>query len=141
MEKFFNDDVQAFTKALTDLESRLDPTAKPDRDDNYDATVEAFERTCAACRRMEAALADEPENLKQAKTRFLQTIRPWLDRSWFFQRAIAKPRGYPGDRELLTAIYDNVPRGRGLIGYLDLYFLNLTLARAIRERLLCARPS
>ena len=139
MDRFFNDDVPAFTKAIADLESRLDPAAKPDRDDNYDAAVEAFDRTCAACRRVESSLAAEPEKLKEAKARFLQTIRPWLDQSWFFQRAIAKPRGYPGDRELLTAIYDNVPRGRGLVGYLDLYFLNLTLARAIRERLVCAK--
>ena len=139
MERFFSNDVRAFTKALADLDSRLDPAAEPSEDDNYLAAADVFDRSCEACRRMESSLANEPDRLKEVKTRFLAAIRPWLDRSWFFQRAIVKPRGYPGDRELLSAIYDNVPRGRGLVGYLDLFFLNLTLARAIRERLLCAK--
>ena len=138
-EEFFANDVQTFVKTLADLDSRLDPTAEPSNDDDYLAMEEAFDRSCVACRRMDSLLADEPERLKETKLRFLATIRPWLDRSWFFQRAIAKPRGYPGDRELLSAIYDNAPRGRGLVGYLDRFFLNLTLARAIRERLLCAK--
>jgi hypothetical protein len=54
-------------------------------------------------------------------------------------RAKTKPRGYPGDYELLAAIYDGVPKSRGIGGYVDLYFLNSILGRAVPARLQAAR--
>jgi len=139
VDRFFSHDVSAFTKALADLDSRLEPTAEPRMDDNYRAILEAFDRSCEACRRMELLLADEPERLKEVKARVRDEIRPWLDRSWIYNRALSKPRGYPGDYELLAVLYANVPKGRGLAGYVDLYLLNITLTSAIRERLRCAK--
>jgi hypothetical protein len=139
IKRFFEEDVAAFTNVLADLDSRLGATAEPRMDDNYRETLAAFDRSCEACRRVEALLVNEPDRLKEVKAQFREKVCPWLDRSWFFERARKKPRGYPGDGELLTAIYDNVPRGRGLTGYLDLFFLNTTLALAIRERILCAK--
>ncbi len=139
VERFFSKDVPEFTTALADLDSRLGPAAAPRTDDNYRLIADAFDRSCDACRRVEALLADDPERLMEIKSRFREQIRPWLDRSWVYHRALSKPRGYPGDYELLTALYDNVPKGRGLAGYVDLYLLNITLTTAIRERLLCAK--
>jgi extracellular factor (EF) 3-hydroxypalmitic acid methyl ester biosynthesis protein len=40
---------------------------------------------------------------------------------------------------MLTAIYEGVPKSRGLGGYLDRYFLNTTLGRAVPARLRLAR--
>ncbi|MBN2577672.1 MAG: class I SAM-dependent methyltransferase [Pirellulales bacterium] len=54
-------------------------------------------------------------------------------------RARLKPRGYPGDYQLLAAIYDGTPKSRGLGGYLDLYFLNTTLGWAVKTRLQAVR--
>jgi extracellular factor (EF) 3-hydroxypalmitic acid methyl ester biosynthesis protein len=139
VKKFFDEDVSAFVNVLERLDSRLGPNAEPRKDDHYHTTLDAFEKSCEACRRMETLLENDPERLKEVKSQFREVVCPWLDRSWYFKRARTKPRGYPGDGELLSAIYDNVPRGRGLVGYLDLFFLNTTLACAVRERLRCAK--
>jgi hypothetical protein len=88
---------------------------------------------------MEARLEGEPEELALAKQTFREQICYWLDQSWILQRARVKPRGYPGDYAMLVALYDNVPKSRGFSGYLDLYGLNMTLARGVRERMLGAR--
>jgi hypothetical protein len=50
-----------------------------------------------------------------------------------------KPRGYPGDYELLTAIYNRQPKSKGFGGYLDRYFLNTTLGRAVPARMRAVR--
>ena len=138
MNQFFSVDVPAFTDALAGLESRLTPTAEPHG--RQLSCAGGGVRGLVQClpshggvvgRRYRAAHAD--------KGTLPRADRPWLDRSWTCGRALTKPRGYPGDYELLTALYDNLPKGRGLAGYIDLYLLNITLTTAIRERLLCAK--
>jgi extracellular factor (EF) 3-hydroxypalmitic acid methyl ester biosynthesis protein len=136
---FFDKDVGAFLGALADIESRVDPNAAPGMDEFFRDTVAAFEGSCDACRRMDVLLANQPERLKEVKTRFRELVGPCIYRSWFIERAFTKPRGYPGDAELLTAIYDNLPRSPGFVGYMDLYFLNTTLAFGVRERIRCAK--
>ncbi len=70
---------------------------------------------------------------------FQDCIAEWFDTSWFMSRAKEKPRGYPGDFELLTGIYDGAVRSRGLGGYLDLYFLKSDLGQAVVSRMHAAR--
>jgi extracellular factor (EF) 3-hydroxypalmitic acid methyl ester biosynthesis protein len=139
VDRFFSHDVPAFINSLAEVDARLDPTAEPRMDDNYRTIVEAIERSCEACRRMDALLANEPERLKEVQAKFREMVSPSIERSWFIERGRRKPRGYPGDHELLTAIYEDVPRARGYSGYMDLFFLNTTLAHAIRERLRYAK--
>ncbi len=49
--------------------------------------------------------------------------------------ARTKPRGFPGDYQMLSAIYDGVPLARGLGGYLDRLCLKMTLGSAVKARL------
>lgn len=93
----------------------------------------AMAQSLDACRGIERA-ADEDQALA-LRYRFREVIAPWLSQSWFMRRALEKPRGYPGDFETLEAIYANAPRSDAVFGCaLDRYFLNATLARAVRER-------
>jgi SAM-dependent methyltransferase len=139
IEAFFGRDVSAFTRRLAKLDAEVDPLAKAQLDHRVDELSDAIGRSKQACRTIEAFIGDDGPLLKVVQTRFRESIAGWFDRSWFMQRAKTKPRGYPGDYELLTAIYDRKPKARGLGGYLDLYFLNTTLARAVRARLLAAK--
>ena len=83
--------------------------------------------------------AENPVLLKDVQRQYREAIWPWFGKSWFMQRALDKPRGYPGDYQMLTAIYNDVPKAKGLGGYLDRFWLNLTLAKAVFGRMLSLR--
>lgn len=139
IETFFAGDVSTFTDKLAHLDARVDPSAEARRDHCFHELTEAVCRSQQACRRLESLLDGNGEQVKEVQDRFREEIASWFDRSWFMHRAQTKPRGYPGDYELLAAIYDGVPKSSGLGGYLDLYFLNTTLGRAVPARLQAAR--
>ena len=135
VEDFFHTDVARFTNALADLASRMDPEESPDSPELLAELTQAIHDSREACRVIGQLLKDDPLALQAAQSRFRDEIAPWFDQSWFMQRAKAKPRGYPGDFEMLTAIYEGRPKSRGFGGYLDRYFLQTDLARAVCSRL------
>jgi SAM-dependent methyltransferase len=135
LEDFFAKDVADFIQTLQSLSQRIDPQATPQFDDYYEEFLKSVDRCLASCKQMDALLAEDARQLAAARHRFQEAIRPWFDQSAFMRHALAKPRGYAGDYEMLIAIYEGQPRSRGLGGYLDLYFLNTELGRAVPARL------
>jgi len=132
---FFEHETQAFTDVLASLERRIAPDAEPRDDAFLKELTDALHRSRVDCRAAEKAIGRNPELLKEVQEEFRKRIAPWMDQSWFLQRAKVKPRGYPGDFEMLTAIYNGQTKTKGLGGYLDLYFLRTDLARAVCTRL------
>jgi extracellular factor (EF) 3-hydroxypalmitic acid methyl ester biosynthesis protein len=139
LTQFLTTDAQHYVDQLASLERSLPPDAVPQFDETYERLRQATHASAAACRRFEQEVGDDDQTLREAQHRFREMIQPWFDQSWFMERGRSKPRGYPGDYLLLTGIYDNLPKRTGLGGYLDLYFLNSELARAVRSRLQAAR--
>ncbi|MHC4399260.1 MAG: class I SAM-dependent methyltransferase [Planctomycetota bacterium] len=139
VKTFFEEDVSALVQELVDLDARIDASRNAYEDACFHDLTRAILASNAACRRVESSLNGDAELLKDVQNRYREAIAPWFDRSWFMHRAKVKPRGYPGDYELLAAIYDGVTRSRGLAGYLDLYFLNTTLGRAVPARMNAVR--
>jgi SAM-dependent methyltransferase len=135
VEEFFREDVERFTRGLSELELHIDPNEMPRHDDRYEALLALLAEIRAACRQLERDLADGNGALKSAQQRFRHAIAPWMDRSPMMHRAKIKPRGYAGDYMMLTAIYDGKPLSRGLAGYLDLFFLGTELGRAVPARM------
>ncbi|MEW4487989.1 class I SAM-dependent methyltransferase [Thalassoglobus sp. JC818] len=135
IEQFFSTEVKQFSDALSSLESRISPDAQPQADELLEELTEAIHRSRKDCERIEALIGDDAQLLRESQNRFRNEIASVFDQSWFMQRAKEKPRGYPGDFEMLTAIYDGKPKSTGIGGYLDLYFLNSDLARAVCFRL------
>jgi len=134
IENFFSGAAAEFQRELQALEQQV-PLARHPGDDAYLSRLYAACRDSVnACRRLEASLNGDAGALQNVRARFRAAIASWFDQSWFMQRARAKPRGYPGDFEIMEAIYDGAPRSGGLGGYLDLYFLGTTLARGVRAR-------
>lgn len=136
---FFANDVQRYLDELAAVEAALKRDAVPQFDRTYERLRRATHASALACRRFEEAVGGDEGAVREAQLRFRKAIQPWYDQSWLMERSRTKPRGYPGDYLLLNAIYENLPRGTGLGGYLDLYFLNSQLARAVRSRLEEAR--
>lgn len=136
---FFNVDVAAFTNCLADITAKVDPNGPPDDDGILQELTVAFHQSRESCRLAEKLIGDDKALLKQEQARFRDATTPWFDQSWFFHRARSKPRGFTGDFEMLDAIYDQEPKSTGIGGYLDRYFLNADLARAVRSRLECIK--
>ncbi len=140
VERFFSRDVEAFKRRLAELDSLIDSTAEPQKNDSFHLRVlEAFEESQEACARFEAENADDPLLIKDVQNGFRQETSHWFDRSWIAHRARTKPSGFAGDYEMLIKLYEKATPARGLGGYLDLCILDLPLARAVRARLEAAR--
>ncbi len=89
-------------------------------------------KSCVACATAESGTKEEVDALRAA---FRARIAKWFNQSWFMNRALSKPRGYPGDYQILEAIYDHVINTQEGIGQvLDAYFLQTELARAVLGR-------
>ena len=134
IERFFSSHVADFRRKLAEFQRRLDADELPFNDPATAELTRCITDSLDKCAQLERQIADQPEMLKGVQARYREAIRPWFGTSWFMQRALTKPRGYPGDYELLTSIYARQPKSSGLGGYLDRYFLNTTLGRAV-----CAR--
>jgi hypothetical protein len=139
VERFFQQDVPLLTSQLGELEMRVEPLAFPENDSNSIALEGIMSDALQACRQLDAALGSEDDLRKEAQSRFRLATAPWCDQSWIIHRARSKPRGFPGDYQMLLAIYDGVPIARGFGGYLDRLCLKLTLGNAVRSRLKDAR--
>lgn len=134
----FQQSLEEFIHVLAGLEERTRGVEQPAVDGQLFELTAAIRQMSAACLRLEDYLRN-PAAIKEAQRRFQERIGPWFDTSWFMQRAKAKPRGYPGDYELLTALYEGQPKSSGLGGYLDLYFIRSELGRAVPARMKATR--
>jgi hypothetical protein len=121
------------------LSQRLDPQALPVADEYLAALTRQLDNTLAACADVETELTDDRPALRTAQERFRDAIQPWFSQSWFMNHALTKPRGYAGDYQMLTAVYERNPRSTGVGGYLDLYFLDTELGTSVPIRLAMAR--
>lgn len=137
-DRLFHDDVCGFANSLEKLKRRIGDQPAPIRDESFHELANAIRTMSRKCRLMEYRCGDE-DQLRDIRHSFQNTIAPWFDTSWFMSRAKCKPRGYPGDFELLSGIYDGEVRSRGLGGYLDLYFLHSDLGQAVVARMRAAR--
>jgi hypothetical protein len=135
IDDFFGQDVAALTDELRQLAQQINPDAEPEKGELLNRLTDAVTRTLQACSKLEIAIGENQELLKEVQAKFREAIGPWFGQSWFMERALSKPRGYPGDYVLLSAIYDDMPKSRGIGGLLDLYFLDQTLAHGVRTRL------
>jgi SAM-dependent methyltransferase len=71
---------------------------------------------------------------KEIKHRLRALVGPFVYNGIIVKRGLEKPRGYPGDYQMLEYIYDNVEASEGIGKYFDRYFLENTYACAVRNR-------
>jgi extracellular factor (EF) 3-hydroxypalmitic acid methyl ester biosynthesis protein len=140
IDRFMSEHVPQFALALDRLDRQLDPGSEPLSESILEDVSQCISDSLQACRQFETELnGDGPVVLKEVQTRYREAIAPVLSKSWVWNRSTTKPRGYPGDYQLLTAIYNGEPKSTGFGGYVDRYLLNFTLARAVVARMWSAR--
>jgi SAM-dependent methyltransferase len=135
LESRFTNHLQELKMALAAFEQRLDGDETPHDDAALAELAQVLNASLEFCLSIEMEVAAEPQQLKALQARYREAIAPWFAKSWFMTRSLTKPRGYPGDYELLNSIYIHQPKSTGLGGYLDRYILSSTLGRAVIARL------
>lgn len=104
--------------------------------DQYEVLAVRLKYFQKITQRIDAELADLPDELSRLQQLFREESEPIFQTSGLMTRARSWPYEYPGDYETLEAIYNGRPWvDRGLGNCLDRYFLSSTLAVAVRWRL------
>ena len=81
IKSFFAEDVSAFSRTLSRLDSLVDPLADAQADERLNELRDAIGRSKQACRGIEAFIGDDQPLLKDTQERFRQSIAEWFDRS------------------------------------------------------------
>lgn len=134
-DQTFQNDVTAFTSQLAEFEKTIEPLSYPDNEAFLAELSEIMSFGLESCRRVTREIKEDTTLLLKTQDFFRESTAPWCNQSWIMNRARTKPRGFPGDYQMLLAIYDGVPLARGLGGYLDRWCLNMALGRAVNSRL------
>lgn len=139
VEMLLNGPVAALASKLSSWAEQIDTHAAPDNDSLLSEITQTIDQCLAACATVELEIHDQGRELKACQEQFRHAIQPWFELSACMRHALAKPRGYAGDYQMLTCVYNRQPLSTGLGGYLDRYFLNTELGRAVPLRLEMAR--
>jgi hypothetical protein len=139
IDDFFGEQVPLFTRTLEKLRQQAESATSAEQDRVTVELTDAINQSLTQCDQVERQLEDYPKLIKAVQFRYRSVIWPWFGQSWFMDRALTKPRGYPGDYELLTAIYNGEVKSPGLGACLDRYFLQTTLAQAVIARMKSVR--
>ncbi|MHB8897816.1 MAG: class I SAM-dependent methyltransferase family protein [Thermoguttaceae bacterium] len=139
VERFLAEDVAHFVRRLAEIALEVKDHATPDSEEHRRRVDAAIDQMRVACRQLEDLIGENAEALRETREALREAIAPWFDQSYTMERAKTKPRGYPGDYIMLLGVYDGVPRSPGLGGYLDAYFMQAELARAVRGRMRAVR--
>ena len=117
---------------LAAMEQRLaDPSC--DREALAQEVSNEIHRVEEFCRAVEIVTPDT-DQLRAKQAKFREQTDEYFSKSYLMRRARTWPRGYPGDHEIIEAVYNNEVRSDGIGELLDRYFLSSTLARGIQRR-------
>ncbi len=140
IDRFHSEQLPEFVQSLNQLERSIDPAEEPVCETTLERISRCINDSLEVCRALDRELqAEGPVVLKEMQTRYREEIYPAMSKSWVWHRSTTKPRGYPGDYQLLSAIYDGQAKSLGFGGYVDRYLLNFTLGRAVVARMWSAR--
>ncbi len=134
-ENFIDSEAALFAEELKTIDQAIGLREFSGQDPDYQRLKLATDSACAACLEVEEKIGTDKELLDDTRKRFREIIAPWFHQSPLFHHGITKPRGYAGDYQMLIAIYEGKVRSTGIGGYLDYYFLNTELAKAVVARM------
>ena len=130
--------VDMFNREMDEIERFYASRRENERELVKEVTA-AIHRVCDVCRDLEDVAGIRTDLVKSKQEWLRKETDPYFSLSYFCNHARTWPRGYPGDYEVLEGIYRSVPLSSGIGYLLDLFFLNTTLAVAVKERLVTLR--
>lgn len=131
IQSYINEMLPAYISFLRDFNSKISNTnivnQALQREINQQ-TLNIIQNGERAVESLSATIATK------VKHYFRQQISPWMKQSVIMIRALEKPRGYPGDYQMLEYIYNNSALSKGIGYYFDKGFLDGELTVAVRNR-------
>ncbi len=131
IKTFFLIDVRKALEHLIEIDASVAHSAHAD--ELATRCKEALDQLAEAGDALDTVL-DNPCITKDIKQRVRALLGHFLYQSQVFRRALEKPRGYPGDYQMLEMAYDNREVSNGIGYYLDRYGLDRPYSEAIRKR-------
>ncbi len=102
-------------------------------DENLAHLSELINSLCEACADFRNIASGD--DVAAARAMVQEALSPWTSQSWFMNQAINRPRGYPGDYQILEGFYDNRVKSDNPMGALfDRWILSTPLVRSVRGR-------
>lgn len=129
---FFSKDIIPFLNSLILYSHQLDTTLDFDSHNIYSSVKYSSEQLSLKGDQLISVI---PKYLHTfIKESFRRLLWPLIRQSYFVERGLSKPRGYPGDYVIVEEMYNGNPKSLGL-GYIyDLIFLDTQLCRGLRNR-------
>ncbi len=129
---FFKKDLWSFAKSLEKFSNELTKTLDFDVHEIYTKIASSSEEIAQEADKVVEKLPKNTE--KMIKEMFRYVLWPWIKNSYFVNRGLLKPHGFPGDYIIVEAMYDGNAKSLGL-GYIyDTIFLNTQLCQGLRNR-------
>ncbi|HNX90365.1 MAG TPA: class I SAM-dependent methyltransferase [Candidatus Omnitrophota bacterium] len=94
--------------------------------DIFIGSIMPFEKECYG--------NDEAGRFEEFKKIFIEEFRPMFLKGEYAEWSLRKPYGYAGDFKILEDIYLNAPRTAGIRRLHDIYYQDLTVCHAVRNR-------
>ncbi len=129
---FFNEIAESYHSLTNSILKELQ-----DGVEKNDTTQQKLNKATKSIVEKGHSLVSSIENSKlaaQIKKEFRSLVSPWMLKSLIMKRALEKPRGYPGDYQMLEYIYNNEPISEGIGYYFDRGFLESDLVRSVINR-------
>jgi len=117
------------------FEKAIFNSAQSPETERYKLTTHAVADLVRALREIDLEIGDNKDLKNGLREIFRLELQPLCLRGPLWNHALTKPYGYPGDFEILNAIYKNIFMTKDPVGYeLDRAFLTSSLAEAVRNR-------
>jgi extracellular factor (EF) 3-hydroxypalmitic acid methyl ester biosynthesis protein len=129
---FFNKNVAGYLSLIKSIEEELRQNKLPKQSTQQNlnkATKEIVENGYSL-----ASSTNDRKLVNALKGGFRELIKPWMLKSLIMKRALEKPRGYPGDYQMLEYIYNGEPISKDIGYYFDKGFLGSELVRSVVNR-------
>src|SRR4030042_1725805 len=135
---FFNKDVKIYLQKIIKLEQKIEinRVVSSEIKKEYFADIN---KILQKAEELEKVVNQRliMQKIKNAFRIFL--INSPVYKSLMVKRAFEKPRGYPGDYQMIELFYDNKPISKEIGFYGDKYILNDNYVRAVRKRKDCMK--
>ncbi|MCP4715560.1 MAG: methyltransferase domain-containing protein [Deltaproteobacteria bacterium] len=131
IKQFFLEDVKTTLDKLIEIDFMITAQAPPDTIMN--ACTNALDALVCAGGLLEQSITDTAL-INDIKRHVRALLGHFIYQAAVFRRGFEKPRGYPGDYQMLEVVYNNQEVSAGIGKYIDRYGLNVPYSVAIRLR-------